>query len=264
MELRVILTRGLSSEGFNAAEGGRSTCIGSVPHAESNTAAASAAARRSRDTMAADVSMEMEIVMAMARFLACALVLFGIPLSVNAALDIGDSAPVFSAPAALAGSVYRFSLAESLKKGPVVLYFFPAAYSEGCSIEAHYFADATDDFKALGASVIGVSGDDIETLTKFSVQACQSRFPVASDPAQAIMKSFDAVMVTRPEYANRISYVIAPNGTIVYHYMSLNPTKHVEKTLEALRSWSESKDKEIALPASRSIRRTARILPTER
>ena len=152
------------------------------------------------------------------------------------------TAPDFTAQAALGGSVYRYSLAESLKKGPVVLYFFPAAFSEGCSVEAHYFAEAIADFKALGASVIGVSGDDIETLSKFSVQACQSRFPVASDQTQSVMKSFDAVMQTRPEYANRISYVIAPNGSIVYHYMSLNPTKHVEKMLAALRTWSEHRD----------------------
>jgi peroxiredoxin Q/BCP len=189
--------------------------------------------------MNADAPLEI----VMARFLACALALLGLSLPANAALDIGESAPTFIAQAALGGTVYSFSLAESLKKGPVVLYFFPAAYSEGCSIEAHSFAEATEEFKALGASVIGVSGDDIETLTRFSVQVCQSRFPVASDKTQAIMKSFDAVMQTRPEYANRISYVIAPNGTVVFQYMSLNPTKHVEKTLDALRSWSNTKDK---------------------
>jgi peroxiredoxin len=87
-----------------------------------------------------------------------------------------------------------------------------------------------------------VSGDDIDTLSKFSLQACQSKFPVASDRTQAVMKSFDAVMQTRPEYTNRVSYVIAPNGAIVYHYLSLNPTKHVEKTLAALRTWSEHRD----------------------
>jgi thioredoxin-dependent peroxiredoxin len=183
------------------------------------------------------------IEIAMLRFVACALVSLGLWLPANAALDIGETAPVFTTQAALGGTVYSFSLAESLKKGPVVLYFFPAAYSEDCSIEAHYFAEATEEFKALGASVVGVSGDDIETLTKFSVQVCQSRFPVASDKTQAIMTSFDAVMQTRPEYANRISYVIAPNGTIVFQYMSLNPTKHVEKALAALRSWSNSRDK---------------------
>jgi peroxiredoxin len=178
---------------------------------------------------------------AMRWLLAYALLSFTFSLPARAALDIGDRAPDFTTQAALGGSVYSFSLAESLKKGPVVLYFFPAAFSEGCSAEAHYFADAIGQFKALGASVVGVSGDDIDTLSKFSVQACQSQFPVASDQTQAVMKSFDAVMQTRPEYANRISYVIAPNGAIISHYMSLNPTKHVEKMLAALRTWSETK-----------------------
>jgi peroxiredoxin len=172
----------------------------------------------------------------MKRLLPIALIALSPSLSF-AALDIGEHAPDFAIPAALDGKVYKFSLADALKKGPVVLYFFPAAFSEGCSVEAHEFAEANPEFAALGASVVGVSGDDIDTLTKFSVKACQSRFPVASDQAQSVMKSFDAVMSTRPEYANRISYVIAPDGSIVYHYMSLNPTKHVEKTLGALRTW---------------------------
>src|SRR5437764_3068688 len=183
-----------------------------------------------------------EVEVLMLRFLAGALAL-ALSLPACAALDIGERAPEFTTNAALGGSVYRYSLADSLKKGPVVLYFFPAAFSEGCSAEAHFFADAVGEFKSLGATVIGVSGDDIETLTRFSVQACQNKFPVASDLNQSVMKSFDAVMQTRPEYANRISFVIAPNGSIVYHYMSLNPTKHVEKMLAAVRTWSESKDK---------------------
>ena len=178
----------------------------------------------------------------MKRLLASIVVLsLSLSFSARAALDVGEQAPNFTTEAALSGSVYRYSLSESLRKGPVVLYFFPAAYSDGCSVEAHFFAEAIGEFNALGATVVGVSGDDIETLTKFSVQACQSKFPVASDQTQSVMKSFDAVMQTRPEYANRISYVIAPDGTIVYHYMSLNPTKHVEKTLAALRSWNESR-----------------------
>ena len=161
------------------------------------------------------------------------------PSVASAALDVGERAPDFTVPAAFDGKVYKFSLADALRKGPVVLYFFPAAFSEGCSVEAHEFAEANAQFAALGASVVGVSGDDIDTLAKFSMQACQSKFPVASDEAQSVMKSFDAVMETRPEYANRISYVIAPDGSIVYHYMSLNPTKHVEKTLDALKSWQK-------------------------
>ncbi len=178
----------------------------------------------------------------MIRILACLVAVLAVPLTTEAALDVGERAPDFATPAAIGGKVYRFSLAESLQKGPVVLYFFPAAYSAGCSAEAHDFAEALPEFEALGASVVGVSGDDIETLTKFSVQACQSKFPVASDETHGVMKSFDAVMQTRPEYANRISYVIAPNGSIVYSYMSLNPAKHVEKMLGAVREWSAGKD----------------------
>ena len=141
----------------------------------------------------------------------------------------------------LAGKVFEFTLADSLAKGPVVLYFFPAAFSVGCSLEAHEFAEAIGKFEALGATVIGVSSDDIDTLGKFSVQACQGKFPVASDNTQSIMKSYDAVMALRPDYANRISYVIAPNGKVVYNYQSLNPSRHVEKTLTALKEFSQSK-----------------------
>ena len=157
----------------------------------------------------------------------------------KAALDVGDAAPDFTAQAALAGKTYRYSLAQSLAKGPEVLYFFPAAFSEGCSLEAHSFAEAVGQYEALGATVVGVSGDDLDTIAKFSVQACQSKFPVASDESKSVIKAYDAVMQTRPDYANRVSYVIAPNGKVVYSYLSLNPTKHVEKTLSALRQWSQ-------------------------
>jgi peroxiredoxin len=155
----------------------------------------------------------------------------------RAALDVGDVAPDFTVPAALGGKVFQYTLADSLAKGPVVLYFFPAAFSEGCSVEAHQFAEAIGKYEALGASVIGVSGDDLELITKFSVQACQGKFAVAADEKKAVIKAFDAAMQTRPEYANRISYVIAPNGKVVYSYLSLNPNKHVERTLAALAQW---------------------------
>ena len=160
-----------------------------------------------------------------------------------AALDVGDAAPNFTAQAALGGKVYNFTLADSLAKGPVVLYFFPAAFSVGCSIEAHEFAESMSKFEALGATVIGVSSDDIGTLGKFSVQACQGKFPVASDASQSVIKSYDAAMMSRPDYANRVSYVIAPNGKVIYNYQSLNPSKHVEKTLAALKDWSQTKPK---------------------
>jgi len=179
----------------------------------------------------------------MRRMLALLTLLLPLALPAQAALDVGDRAPNFVTAAALNGKVFQFSLAESLAKGPVVLYFFPAAFSVGCSAEAHEFAEAIDKFQALGATVIGVSGDDIDTLGKFSVQACQGKFPVASDSTQGIMKSYDAVMQLRPEYANRLSYVIAPNGSVVYNYQSLNPSRHVERTLAALRDWTQSKPK---------------------
>ena len=160
-----------------------------------------------------------------------------------AALDIGEKAPDFSAPAALAGQQFKFSLAENLSKGPVVLYFFPAAFSAGCSAEAHEFAEATEKFAALGATVVGVSTDDIDTQIKFSAQACQGKFAVASDSGKMVIKSYDAAMMILPDYANRVSYVIAPDNSIVYNYQSLNPSKHVEKTLAALRDWGKTRTK---------------------
>ena len=177
----------------------------------------------------------------MKKFLAFILLMLTLSTSAYAALDVGDAAPNFTASAALGGKVYKFTLADSLAKGPVVLYFFPAAFSVGCSIEAHEFAEAIGRFEALGATVIGVSSDDIDTLGKFSVQACQGKFPVASDNAQNVMKSYDAVMALRPDYANRVSYVIAPNGKVIYNYQSLNPSRHVEKTLAALKEWAQTK-----------------------
>jgi peroxiredoxin len=156
-----------------------------------------------------------------------------------AALRPGDTAPDFTAQASLGGRVFTFSLADALKKGPVVVYFYPAAFTTGCTIEAHEFADAMDAYRSLGATVIGVSHDDIGTLNKFSVSECRSKFPVAADTDQRIMKSYDAVLALNPKYADRISYVIAPDGRVIYTYASLDPEKHVANTLDALRKWSE-------------------------
>ncbi len=170
---------------------------------------------------------------AICRLLAMALGLLA-PMA-QAALDVGDKAPDFSTQAAKAGKPFQFSLAAALARGPVVLYFFPAAFSEGCSIEAHAFAEAIPQFESLGATVVGVSRDDIEVLSRFSVQACNGKFPVASDETLAIAKSFDATMQHRSDYANRVSYVIAPSGTVAYSYLSLDPSRHVSNTLAALR-----------------------------
>ena len=106
----------------------------------------------------------------------------GYALTAQAVLKPGDPAPDFSTQASLGGNTYTYSLADALKKGPVVLYFYPAAFTKGCTIEAHAFAEAVDRYKAYGATVIGVSADEIGTLTKFSVSECRSKFPVAADP----------------------------------------------------------------------------------
>ncbi|MDE2002007.1 MAG: peroxiredoxin [Betaproteobacteria bacterium] len=160
-----------------------------------------------------------------------------------AVLKPGALAPDFKAQASLGGKVFTFSLAKALKNGPVVLYFYPAAFTTACTLEAHEFADAVDAYHALGATVIGVSHDDIGTLNRFSVSECRSKFAVAADENQSIMKSYDAVLAIDPKYANRVSYVIAPGGRIVYEYTSLNPERHVEKTLDALRKWSAQQTK---------------------
>lgn len=156
-----------------------------------------------------------------------------------AALKPGAKAPDFTAQASQAGKPFTFSLKAQLKKGPVVLYFYPAAFTSGCNIEAHDFAEATDQYKALGATVIGVSHDNIDKLNQFSADTryCSGKFPVAADPSGAVIKSYDAVLAIKPEYANRTSYVIAPNGTILYEYTAMDPTKHVENTVAALKAW---------------------------
>lgn len=168
-----------------------------------------------------------------------ALVLAGalLALPALATLKAGDKAPDFSTQASLGGKVFDFRLAEALKQGPVVLYFYPAAFTTGCTIEAHDFAEAVDQYKALGATVIGVSHDSIDTLNKFSVSECRSKFAVAADPDEAIIKAYDTVLARKPEYADRTSYVIAPDGTILYAYTDLKPDHHVENTLAALKEW---------------------------
>ena len=154
-----------------------------------------------------------------------------------AALNTGVKAPDFTAQASIGGRVFSFSLADALKRGPVVLYFYPAAFTTGCTIEAHDFAAAIDQYHALGATVIGVSHDTIDTLNRFSVSDCRSKFAVAADPQLTVAREYDAILAQHPQYANRTSYVIAPDGTIIYTYTNLDPSEHVANTLAALRSW---------------------------
>jgi len=172
---------------------------------------------------------------------AAALVCAGLTLftlSAHATLKPGDPAPDFTTQASLGGKTYTYSLASELKRGPVVVYFYPAAFTKGCTIEAHEFADAVDEYKKYGATVIGVSHDNIDTLTKFSVSECRSKFPVAADEDSKIIKSYDASMPMHDAMARRVSYVIAPDGKIIYEYTSLSPDQHVENTLRALKAWA--------------------------
>ncbi len=166
---------------------------------------------------------------------AAAAVLAAIPAL--AALPNGTRAPAIDTQATQAGKEFRFSLADALKKGPVVLYFYPAAFTPGCTTEAHLFAEAIPQFQALGATVIGVSHDPIGKLDQFSVSECRSKFPVASDADGSIMKAYDSVLEAHPEYANRTSYVIAPTGDIIYSYTAMSPDEHVDKTLAAVKKW---------------------------
>src|SRR5262245_37740253 len=174
---------------------------------------------------------------------AIALAAIGLAAAAQAALDVGSKAPDFTAQAALAGAEFKFVLADALKRGPVVLYFYPAAFTPGCTIEAHDFAEATPRFEKLGATVIGVSHDDIETLKKFSVSECRNKFAVAADTDQKIMKAYDAVLEKKPEYANRTSYVIAPDGTILYTYTNLDPADHVKNTIAEVEKWKAAHPK---------------------
>jgi len=154
-----------------------------------------------------------------------------------AALKVGEKAPDFQAQASMGGRVSTFSLASALKQGPVVLYFYPAAFTANCTIEAHDFADAVDQYKQLGATVIGVSHDGIETLNKFSETECRGKFAVLADPDQKIIKAYDVVWADRPQLASRTSFVIDPGGRILYTFTDLKPEMHVANTMDALKAW---------------------------
>jgi peroxiredoxin len=174
----------------------------------------------------------------MKRILSTALLLGALATPALAEMKPGDKAPDFTAQATVGGNEFTFSLADALKKGPVVLYFFPKAFTKGCTAEAHEFAEAAAQFKAAGATLIGMSADDIGTLHKFSTQECSSKFPVAADPDLKVIKAYDSALIRVGSVgiADRISYVIAPDGKIAYAFADRNPDKHVENTLTAVKA----------------------------
>ena len=153
-----------------------------------------------------------------------------------AALKVGTHAPDFSAPAYLAGQPFTFNLADALKQGPVVVYFFPAAHTTGCNLEAHLFSEAIDKFKAQHATVIGVTAGNVDQLADFSKETehCGGKFPVAADPGAKIAKQYDALLKLKPGWSDRTSYVIAPSGSIAAVHSDLNPNLHVKAMLDAV------------------------------
>jgi peroxiredoxin len=158
-------------------------------------------------------------------------------LPAHAALKVGDRAPEFTAQASQAGKQFPFSMAEALKKGPVVLYFFPAAFTSGCTIEAHEFADASEQYKQMGATLIGITAGNINRLTEFSVSECRSKFPVAADPDAKIADSYKSTLAIYPGHSDRTSYVITPDDKVIFAYSNLSPDQHVAQTLEAVKAW---------------------------
>jgi peroxiredoxin Q/BCP len=172
-------------------------------------------------------------------------------LPVLAALKVGDKAPDFSAKASLAGKEFSFSLKDALKKGPVVVYFYPSAYTQGCDLEAHTFAEDKDKFDAAGAAIIGVSADSVERLNQFSADPlyCAGKFPVASDPDHKISTSYNLTSVAPRagmndvrgvaidhDFDERETFVIAKDGSIIAAFSSsadkISPDMHVHKSLE--------------------------------
>ena len=160
-----------------------------------------------------------------------------------AALAVGAAAPAFTTQSALAGKAQSFDMAATLKQGPVVLYFFPKAFTQGCTIEAHAFAEATPQFAALGAKVVGISHDDIDTLKRFSSEACRDQFVVASDPSSSTIRAYDAGSAAREGTADRISYVVAPDGKVLFVHQGSAPMAHVEQTLKAVQQWRAAQPK---------------------
>ncbi|MEO7066465.1 MAG: peroxiredoxin [Rhodanobacter sp.] len=168
----------------------------------------------------------------------------GLAAPAFAALKVGANAPDFTLPAYLGGQPFTFHLADALKQGPVVVYFFPAPHTTGCNIEAHLFSQAMPQFKAAHATVIGVTAGHLDQLAAFSKEAdhCSGKFPVAADADAKTAKAYRATLMLRPGWSDRTSYVIAPSGKVTYVYSSLSPTMHVEETLAAVKALGQSND----------------------
>jgi peroxiredoxin len=153
----------------------------------------------------------------------------------TAALQVGAKAPDFTTTGAVGGKTFKLHLAQQLKKGPVVLYFFPKAFTSGCTAEAHAFSEAIGDFKKVHAQVIGMSADALPVLKDFSVKECRSAFPVAT-ATPATQKAYDVAWAAHPGITTRTSYVIDRHGRIAMVHDDLDFSEHVAKTLAAVRA----------------------------
>ena len=187
----------------------------------------------------------------MKRFVRSCAVLGVLAVPASAALNAGQPAPDFQAQSSFAGKAAPYSLKDALKKGPVVVYFYPSAYTSGCNVQAREFAERSEKFAAAGASIIGVSLDSITRLNEFSAdpQYCNSKFPVASDADGRIAKSYDLTVKQGREgqkdtrgadighdFAERTTFVVTPDGKIAATVGGMSPTANVEKALEAVQS----------------------------
>lgn len=157
-----------------------------------------------------------------------------------AKIGIGSKAPLFTTTGAKAGKAFKLNLAAELKKGPVVLYFFPKAFTSGCTAEAHEFATRMADFKKAGASVIGLSADGIEELKKFSTEGCQSKFAVAQATPQMIT-AYGVGLPAKATMTGRTSLVVAPNGRVTFIHNDMDYRDHVKLTLAAVQSMAKKK-----------------------
>jgi len=169
-------------------------------------------------------------------FALAALSLAALPAAASASLKEGAAAPDFTTSGAFAGKPFKLHLKEQLRHGPLVLYFFPKSFTEGCTFEAHAFSDASPEFRKMGARVIGMSADDQETLKRFSTQECRNSFPVATATPDTI-RAYDVKLREGLPMTSRTSYVIAPNGKIIYAYSDMSWKNHVANTLAAVKAW---------------------------
>lgn len=176
---------------------------------------------------------------------AAALAAFIFPLSAHAELAAGARAPQFTTQGAQAGKALNFNLQQALRRGPVVLYFYPKAFTQGCTLEAHAFAEANAEFNAAGATVVGMSNDDLPTLQRFSTEACRDKFTVAIATPE-IIRQYDVALKLPPQYAsraaslgnaaNRTSYVIASDGRVRFVHSNSDYRDHVRLTLDAVKA----------------------------